>query len=371
MLSFNVSDVLSGSLVVPVKAQDTILLYSKSEIHQPYFVYVHGEVNHEDSIPYADGMQLEDAILMSGGFTDAASWKEIEVARRTTAQNYDSLDFSRAIVRKFSIPGNFSGNADTPGAFTLEPFDLITVRRAPGYQEQATVKLEGEVVYPGEYVLDSRDEKLSDLVKKTGGTKNDAYLEGALLLRKKTKDEADKILEQNKLNIFTEANKGDDSLELRKLGSTTGNVDYELVDIDLRKALESPGSKYDLLLQKGDIIRIPLRLETVTLNGEVFFPKQVRFDESYSFKDFVLQAGGFTANALRKKSYVVYPNGEVRGTKKIFIFGLRYPKIKPGSEIFVPAKRRRQSASTAEIIGITTGIAALLGIIISIINITK
>jgi len=368
MIDFNVGEILSGTTAIPVQAEDSITLYSKLDIRERYYVLIRGEINKQDTLPYSEGMRVEDAILMAGGFKDAASTKEIEVARRTRSQEYDPKNLSMALVQKFTVSSDLDKITDSSN-FILEPFDQITVRRSPGYIEQASVMIEGEVVYPGQYVIDSKSEKLSDLIRIAGGLKLNAFPEGALLLRKKSLDLSDNYLEQNKLAAFKEANKGDDSLELDKLKNSRG-VDMQLVGINMEKALASPGSKYDLLLQKDDIIRVPQRLETVTLNGEVFYPKQVRFDKKYRFKDFISQGGGFTAVALRRRSYVVYPNGEVASTSKVLFFN-HFPKVKPGSDIFVPAKRKREATSAGEILGLTTGLAALMGIIITIIQISK
>jgi protein involved in polysaccharide export with SLBB domain len=274
-----------------------------------------------------------------------------------------------AVVRKFTVPENFAEPTDSSASFELQPFDVIIVHRSPGYKEQGLARVDGEVIYPGEYVIDSKSEKLTDLIAKAGGLKTDAYAEGAQLLRLKDFEGSGKYFEQNKLDVFREANKGNDSLEIAKI---KGNMDtaYQLVDINLDKALQAPGSKYDLLVEKGDVVRVPLRLETVSLNGEVFYPKEVRFDRKYRFKDFIYQAGGFTSEALRRGSYVVYPNGEVASTKG-FLFMHRYPRVKPGSDIYVPARKKRAAASPAEIVGLAGGIVAILGIFISIINISK
>ena len=51
------------------------------------------------------------------------------------------------------------------------------------------VRIEGEVLFPGLYVLSSPNERLSDLIKRAGGVSPQAYIQGATLKRKKTKDE--------------------------------------------------------------------------------------------------------------------------------------------------------------------------------------
>ena len=141
----------------------------------------------------------------------------------------------------------------------------------------------------------------------------------------------------------------------------------QLVGINLDKAMEKPGSKYDLLLEGQDVVRVPKKLETISLYGEVFYPKMVRFDKRYRFKDFINQGGGFTSSALRRGSYVVYPNGEVASTKKVLFFN-HFPKVKPGSEIFVPAKRLRQALGAGELLGITSGLATLAAILITVLK---
>jgi hypothetical protein len=118
------------------------------------------------------------------------------------------------------------------------------------------------------------------------------------------------------------------------------------------------------------VIQVPKQLQTVTLYGEIYYPKEVRFDRKYKFKDYIDQSGGFTASALKRRAYIVYPNGEVSSTKKILFFN-SYPRVKTGAEIFVPAKKEKAPVTAAEWLGITTGFAALLGIIITIINVTK
>jgi protein involved in polysaccharide export with SLBB domain len=365
VVSFNLADVLSGVSAPALQKNDSVFIYSKLKLREPFYVIVRGEVNHPDTLPFADGMHLGDVILLSGGLKDAASLNQIEVARRIKVQDYNPQDTSLAIVGRFSIQRDLKEDSGAE-SFALQPFDQIMIRHAPGYHEQIIVKIEGQVLYPGSYVLDAMNEKISDLIRKAGGFKPEAFPEGALLLRKPGAEGAEMAFEKNKLDVFASANKGDDSLEIRKIKSGMDSS-LQLVGINLDKAIANPDSKYDLLLQKDDVIRVPRRLETVSLYGEVFYPKEVRFDKSYSFKDFISQAGGFTSIALKRGSYVVYSNGEVASTRKILFFN-HYPKIKPGSEIFVPAKRQRQPLSTPEILGIFTGLATLAAILISVLK---
>jgi protein involved in polysaccharide export with SLBB domain len=356
IISFNVQDILSGAASLSLQREDSVFIYSKFNIRERFYIIVHGEVNHPDTIPYADSMRLGDVILLAGGLKEAASLNQIEVGRRVRSQSYDPKDTTLAIVGRFSIQSDLNENPDA-ASFSLQPFDQVMVRHAPGYHEQVVVKIEGQVLYPGSYVIDARNEKLSDLVRQAGGLKPDAFAEGALLLRQPGIEGSDADFERNKLDVFAQANKGNDSLEVRRIRSRMDSS-MQLVGINLEKALQYPDSKYDLLLEREDVVTVPKKLETVSLYGEVFYPKLVRYDKRFRFKDFISQGGGFTAKALRRGSYVVYPNGEVASSKKVLFFN-HFPKVKPGSEIFIPAKRDRPPLGAVEIAGLASGLATL------------
>lgn len=365
IISFNVQDILSGAASLSLQREDSVFIYSKFNIREPFYIIVHGEVNHPDTIPYADSMRLGDVILLAGGLKDAASLNQIEIGRRVRSQTYDPKDTTLAIVGRFSIQRDLSENPEA-ASFSLQPFDQVMVRHAPGYHEQVVVRIEGQVLYPGSYVIDARNEKLSDLVRKAGGLKPDAFAEGALLLRQPGIEGSNADFERNKLDVFAQANKGNDSLEIRKIRSRMDST-MQLVGINLEKALQYPDSKYDLLLEREDLVRVPKKLETVSLYGEVFYPKLVRFDKRYRFKDFISQGGGFTSSALRRGSYVVYPNGEVASTRKVLFFN-HFPRVKPGAEIFVPAKKVRQPLGTGDLIGIVSGVATLAAVLIAVLK---
>src|SRR5690606_1879885 len=133
---------------------------------------------------------------------------------------------------------------------------------------------------------------------------------------------------------------------------------YETIGIDMEQILKNPGSKYDLILQDGDIISIPKQLQTVRMRGEFLYPITVRYDEKNSFKDYISQAGGFTDQAKRSKTYVLYANGSVDRTRK-FLFWNNYPEVSRGAEIIVPEKPERRKVTPGEIVALSSGLASL------------
>ncbi|SEW03610.1 SLBB domain-containing protein [Chitinophaga arvensicola] len=337
LINFNVQDVLTGKTTVPLLKEDSVIIYSKLELKEAYEVRIGGQVNTPGYFPYADSMHLEDLILLAGGLKYAASVNRVEVSRRIRNNTYDPKDSTKSIIEQFDINADLSSNPQIK-SFTLQPFDEVLVRRAPSYSTQANVQITGEVVYPGDYTIVNRSERISDLVKRTGGLRPEAYPEGAVLIRKTYVNEADSALMANKLEVFY--NKLQDSTDINKVKTAVGRYE-QLLGIKLDQIMKAPGSKYDLLLEEGDVIKVPKLLQTVQLYGEVYFPKKVRFDKKYRFRDYITGAGGFTSQALKRRSYIIYANGEVKNTRKVFFFN-SYPKVRPGSEIYVPTKKEHR-----------------------------
>ncbi len=365
-INFNVQDALSGKASIKLFKEDSVMIYSKLELREAYQVRIDGQVNNPGYFDYGDSMHLEDLILFAKGFKDAASSKRIEVSRRIRSGVYNPKDSVKAIVQQFDVNADLSNN---PAAkeFVLEPFDEVIVRRSAVYSTQSNVQVTGEVVYPGNYTINSRSERISDLIKRTGGLRPEAYAEGAVMLRKTFVNEGDSILMSNKLTLFY--NKLQDSSDIARMKSAVDQHE-QLLGINLDMILKHPGSRYDLLLIEGDEIKVPMRLQTVQLFGEVYFPKKIRFDKHYKFRDFIRGSGGFTSQALKRRSYIVYANGEVKNTRKVFFFNA-YPKVKPGAEIYVPTRKERKGLTTGEAVGLSSGLASIALIVVTILNTVK
>lgn len=365
IISFNVQDIISGKTNIPVKKEDSVIVFSKLDLRQQYSVTIGGEVNKPGVFPYADSMRLEDLVLLAGGLRDAASLKHVEVSRRIRRGEYNVKDSAKAIIKQFDI--NADLNNIVSQQVLLEPFDEINIRRSPAYSEQANIVIEGEVVYPGQYAIVNKGEHVSDLINRSGGLRPEAFPEGAVLLRKTYINNSDSALLTDKLALFY--NKLEDSTSINSVKSMMERK-YQLLGINLADIVKKPGSKYDILLEEGDVLKIPKKLQTVQLYGEVYFPKKIRFDNGYTFRDYIRGAGGYTSSALKRRSYIVYPNGEVKSTRKIFFFN-KYPKIKPGTEVYVPSKKERKGLSGQEIVGLSSGIASIALIIVTILTRVK
>lgn len=372
IIAFNVKDVVKGINDIPLQREDSVYISSIFELRDRYTVAINGEVRIPGTFAYADSMKVADLIIKAGGLAEGASTKRIEVARRI--YNADEKSKTAHIANVFSV--NINGDLKPGDAdFTLQPFDVISVYSLPGFEKQRTVKIEGEVLYPGVYTIQEKDEKISDLVKRAGGFTAFADVDGASLRR----DNISLLgLEKNKVDINAVTQEQNARYKrLRKAyrdstdtTTTSQQMRNNFIGIDMARILKSPGSKIDLILEDGDMLRIPKQQQVVRIDGQVLFPSAVVYSGGRSFKYYIISAGGFSPEALKRGAYVVYPNGSVRGTRK-FLFFNSYPDVKPGSQIYVPKKPAPKTNGLQTIIGLTTALASVGAIILGIISLHK
>ena len=64
---------------------------------------------------------------------------------------------------------------------------------------------------------------------------------------------------------------------------------------------------------------------------------------------------------------MIYANGSVRSTRKVFLFN-NYPNIEPGAEVFVTKKELKKPVSTGEIVGISSALASMAIIILNLVK---
>lgn len=363
VISFNTKDILSGKKSIELKREDVVTIPSIFDLKEEYTLSIDGEVLRPGTFKYAENTSLEDLVLMAGGFREGGLAKRIEVSRRIT--NSDPRSLAAAVAEVFTVDINRDLREQTAG-FILMPFDIVFVRSAPGYEKQRVVRIEGEVLYPGNYTISHKNERISDIIHRAGGLSASAYKEGASLKREyigSTQLEREK--EQYKLQQLQ---------QLQKANADTLDVDFtnlairnDFVGIDLPKILSNPGKRADLLVADGDIINIPKLQQTVKVSGEVLAPTSIVF-HSGGMRSYINRSGGFSQRAQKRHTYIVYANGSSAGTKKIVFFNV-YPSVKPGAEIFVPRKEERvQRLTTTEIVSISTGLATIATLIFTILR---
>ncbi len=303
---------------ISLEPDDKLMFYSKGSFTDDAFVSIDGAVRRPDKFVYSESLTLKDVILLAEGLKQEASLDRIDVYRLS----FEEGKSTRILAANLKINDKLEVQ-NSGGTYNLQPFDQIYVRTAPEYELQRYVSIEGEVRYPGNYVLLRDNTKLAAVLKDAGSTTEEAFLRGATLKR-----------------------------------SIRGEEGF--IIINLEKAINSPNSPENIILQEGDVISIPKMRNTVTISGAVKIAElyigdianqskvQTPFFSGKSAKFYIDEyAGGFAKNADKKNIAVISPTGKV--TKAKSFFGLNsYPKVTPGSEIKVGFKEAKPEGKETE-----------------------
>lgn len=357
VMGVDLAEILSGRAPdIELKKNDRLVVSSVEEIEDRGMLNIEGQVNFPGEYPYAENYSLEDLILAAGGLLEGASTARVDIARRIVDPT--ATEQTPRIAEIFSVSIDKSLKMGTGVNFKLQPYDMVHVRMSPGYETQQTVSIEGEVLFAGNYVLQRRNERLSELVKRSGGVLDEAYIKGAYLERKLT--EAEYQARQEVMRLAMQNQSSNDSIALNKIEiAETYNV-----GINLQKALDNPGSTYDLVLQEGDRLFIPQIQSTVKISGDVMFPNAVVYEPGKKLSHYIDMAGGYGERAKKNKAFIVYMNGTVAKAKRNSV-------IEPGCQIIVPSKSSTSGANWAQIMAITSSFTTVAALAATITNIFK
>ena len=357
VISLNIDGILNGTEAdVPLKNEDVIFIPTLAAHQNLRTLTIDGEVIFPGTYEYADNMTIEDFILLAGGLTDAASTLKVDVSRRIYDPN--ASEAGMEIAKTFSFPLKDNFNVDGDRSFVLEPYDIVQIRKSPVYQNPVRVSIEGEVAFQGTYTMETKNQRLSDVIKAAGGTIPGSDVRGARLVRKMTDDEKARM--QAVLRMARQSADGKDSIAIDKIAQS----DTYTVGIHLDEALANPGSTQDIELMDGDRLIVPRFNHTVRISGDVNAPNTVAFNEGQNYKYYIKQAGGFGNRAKKGHTYIVYQNGTMAVAKK-------GGKIEPGCEIVVPSKAPVDNNAISRWLGIGTSVASLATMFATIANLVK
>lgn len=312
---------------------DSIHVYSLPEFRPKRYITIGGAVQKGGQFPYHDGMTLRDAVLLAGGLADGALLTEAEIAHLpedrangvTAVTQRVSLDstylFERAPDGRYLGPPGVAAPAATAPEVPLRPYDNVLILRQPGWELQRTVAVEGEVRYPGVYALQSKDERLADVIRRAGGLMPTAYAAGMELFR----------------------------------ASGVGRI-----GVDLPSALKDPTSRDNLPLADGDSINVPAYSGIVQVRGAVNSPAALTYVAGKNLDYYIRAAGGGSPTADVDRAYVTQANGQVESRNSHFIFFHSTPKPGPGSTVFVPTENPADRVNWGQIASTTTSILGSL-----------
>jgi protein involved in polysaccharide export with SLBB domain len=313
------SQALSGGSSMALEAQDTLVVYSQRELYRADSVSVTGAVARAGTYPYYEGMTVKDLVLLGGGFLAHREKGKVRLERR--------LPNSRTIeVKELDIDDGYLADDHQ---LKLQPGDRLAIPTEPNWYPQEVVHLDGAFRKPGEYSLEHSSERISQLLARTAGWHEEAYLDGARFFR-------------HSLEKVTVGKGYTARFEMRDSIFQVG--------FDLRKALKGD-KEHDIPLQSGDSLWLPRLKVSVKVSGEVGAPSHVLWREGEDPEYYIARAGGLTRASDREHIYVIYANGE----KTTLDYMPRPPD--PGTEILVP---RQPPPTPTDWLRVMTAVASIL-----------
>lgn len=312
-------DSLRSPATTLLQDADSIVVFDRSQLANERFVSIDGFVKEPGTFTMADGMSLKDLVLAAGGFTHGAYTLEAEVSRMG-----DLFTRSDTVSRIFRIRLESAQGTDGAGVPTWQPAanefplqhgDQVFIRRAPGYESPRQVVITGEVRLPGSYVLETREERLTQLLQRAGGITSEGYAPGMHVMRRGT-----------------------------------------IVGAELDQALRDPSNRNNIRLEAGDSIHVPAYDPMVTVRGAVTFESRLLYRPGAGLDYYIDQAGGFAPQADEDRTTVTYSNGQ-RSTTRKFLLLKSTPEIRPGATILVP----EEPPSTGSWINVASTLLGLAG----------
>ncbi len=329
VISFNILSILGDSKVEEnylLLPDDIIRIFSKEELSNEKTILIGGEIKNPGSYDFQNNMTLTDLIMISGGFSESNKEYRVEVSRGSNNKEKEELEtiiFTIDNSMKIKAPSfeNFEG-----GDFKLMPFDFVQIRKEIDNKIKDIVTVEGAVRFPGVYAIENKNQKLYDIVRRAGGVKSNALLEGSEFFR-----------------------------------------DGQKINIDLKRVLKKPNSREDILVNDGDKIIIHEVKNTIQIIGEVNVPGNYKYQRNYRIKHYIKNAGGFTNNANKKDIYIKYPSGRSRKFRR----WINNPKIEDTSIIVIGKKEDQEPLDINEFMTDFTTIIANLSQALAIFIIAK
>ncbi|HMO61091.1 MAG TPA: SLBB domain-containing protein [Ferruginibacter sp.] len=334
-LAFDVDSIMNGLLQIPLRRSDSITIYSIFELTTKNMISVDGLIKKPGTYRWADNITLRDVILMAGGFTEGADMKNIEISRRIENIKLTQLNHvqTEIIMVDLSDTVHFKD-------VVLNPFDAINIRQQAGYTNQRTVFVDGMVINPGRYTLKMSGDKISDIIIRAGGFTANADTTAIVIKRLARRTQS---VEERKRVFSKLLNIDQDSLDSSERIREEINKEYDLISIDLYKALHSPNESENMLLEDGDILIVERNTNLVKVSGEVYFPTIIPFKKGESMKYYIQKSGSYTQVARKRGALVIYPDGKAKKVKH-FLFFNSYPEVVSRSEIFVPPKSEKNKS---------------------------
>jgi protein involved in polysaccharide export with SLBB domain len=264
-----------------------------------------GEVKSPVNVRFDSTLSVKDLLKIAGGFNLASDLNNIDLFRLKFKNNSapERERISISVDKDFNLLGESA-------EISLQPYDLLVVRKIPEFQLNERVEIKGEVNYPGTYILNSRQMYFTDLVSAAKGFTSYADISNVSLIRYQSND---------------------------------GMIVFNAAEAIRNKHVYG----FDPILQPGDFINVPFIINTVkidVLGTKYILPKDqsqlvVNFQGFRKANWYINNyAGGFSPEADKSSIRITRENGTILRTKKFLGVINRYPSVSFGDKISLSYK---------------------------------
>jgi len=310
-------------------------------------VSIAGTVKYPGNYEFVEGETANELIDLAGGFLSTAKTDTIELVRFNENGSIQKSSYYSADYLRHNI-------------IRLQNKDRIIVREIPEYLIEYYVEISGYVKYPGYYKIEKNKTTLKDIIEEAGGFLDRASLIEATLTRHIDNDKIDP--EYERLKSMPRSGMSEEEYDYYKAKSRERSG---RVVVDFVKLFRENNEAENIILKKGDFIRIPEKKNYITMLGQLVNPGNVIFDSTLTVDDYIELAGGFGWHA---------EEGEVRVIKARtgeWIYADDIEHLESGDVIWVPEEPPPTKfwdifTTTLQILGqVAAVIAATIAVIVA------
>jgi protein involved in polysaccharide export with SLBB domain len=361
-LSGALSDHLSGPANLPLQSKDELTVFRLDQIKDLPTVNVRGEVRNPGKYLMSAGMRVSDLVYMAGGLRDDAYLAQAQVARTQVINGASTRHTYMDIDLRAALSGSEAHNPE------LQTNDQLLVWRASGWHLPWVVGVNGQVMRPGPYTF-HEGERLASVLERSGGMLPDAYLPGAVFIRRSVREVEQKSLDESRRRLRkqiaqiqllpkqagqSEENRNPQVLAFLEqvLEQSEAEQASGRVVVHVRPLLEMAQAEDNILLEDQDQITIPRRPSSINVLGQVYHPTALVYEPELTMRDYLDHAGGPTEGADEEHIFVFKADGSIltddgiRNSGKSRLFpllpvmsgSLTAVHLDPGDTVYVPEK---------------------------------
>lgn len=368
MLKFDLKSAMEGDpgANLVLQDQDRVVVQSILGYEYAKTVTVDGAVAKPGTYTYARNMTVKDLVFSAGNVLESAYLESAELSSRVIESGKTVTTVHRKINLRNALNGVPEDNVQ------LQPYDHLFIKPMTDWGKDRYANISGEVRFSGRYIL-SKGERLSSLIERSGGFKETAYPRGAVFTRISVREMQRKNIEEMIMRLERELLIGGstgaaaaltpEAVEAKKIElqqkkafldslrtmQATGRMTIRLAHVRLMR-----GSEYDIELEDGDLLHVPMRPSSVNVMGAVMSNSSFVYAGKATYKDYIEMAGGFSEYADEDKVYVLKADGSAKKLSRGWInwsdsrsrweaagFETESRGMEPGDTIIVPEKLDR------------------------------